>query len=445
VTDTTWSDDDIEHFDDAYLDELAGHGSWHADPTEVTAHTEHHVINGSDHAGSTTAGEAPPRKLILRWVNDALDNPPEEPVALVGGFLRAGEVTVMGGSRALGKSWATMNLAKLLSEGDGKLFGELPIKRKATTLISQGEVSPWGSWNRWAMLYGKGRPEGVAETFDRWRIRVQKRRTSGADRETGSAWSDEWFEALIDPRLEETIDEHRFDVLVVDPWATYFNGKANDNDEAEKALSKLWEIARKYQTAVLIMHHVSGKIDTYNKEPEDLWRGATRIADSASTRVTMLPHFTEKQVKTMGMSRALARLHVDLHFLNRDGPPIEGFSAKRNPASGMFEKWIPGEAESETDEPRYTYNTVDVIRILTDAPGQCFPSLRAATTAMDCSPNTATKALERAVRSGQVEEYVGKGGARAFRLGQPHLHLVPDHDPTDPGPTPPDDDEFERF
>ena len=106
------------------------------------------------------------------------------------------------------------------------------------------------------------------------------------------------------PRLEETIAEHRFDLLVIDPWAVYFAGSENSNDETEAALDKFRDLAMRYGLAVLILHHLGKATDA--RDPEDLSRGASRLADWASTRVTLLPHWTDAAAERQGMTRQQA-------------------------------------------------------------------------------------------------------------------------------------------
>jgi RecA-family ATPase len=159
--------------------------------------------------------------------------------------LRAGELGVIGAPRAIGKSWFGMNLAVLLDQGAGWVGGGLVVQRPARVLYCQGEIDEWESCRRWQMLTGtNATPVGVAETFERWRVRTVRRRshTSGHNGTDRYSDSEEWIDAQLDRRLEATVAEHGIDVLIIDPWAVYFAGNENSNDETEAALDKLRDL-----------------------------------------------------------------------------------------------------------------------------------------------------------------------------------------------------------
>jgi len=204
--------------------------------------------------------------------------------------------------RAIGKTWLGFNLATLLAEGSGQFLGRLEVRRHARTLYLQGELDEWGSAARWEQLTGIARPlPGVWESFDRARIRVHRRRvTQTVD---GVTMSDDFVDATLDGRLEATIVAHGIEVLVIDPWAVYFGGNENSNDEVEEALAKLRDLMLRLGVAVVILHHIR-KGTNEGGEPEDLWRGASRLADWASTRVTLLPHFTARKAREASASSA---------------------------------------------------------------------------------------------------------------------------------------------
>lgn len=360
------------------------------------------------------------RTLEVRWATDAMLKPPDEPEVLIEGLLRRGELAVFGSLRGVGKSWAAMNLAYLLAEGEGFFFGALAVRRQARVLIAQGEIDEWGTYARWRMMSGDNHPPaGVAETFDRWRIRIVKRRTSGKA-DGMDAWSDEWYDAVLDGRIEETIRRHRFDVLIIDPWAVYFAGNENNNDEVEAALDKLRDLAMRYGTAIVIFHH-TGKASPDNREPEDLWRGASRLADWASTRVTMLPHFTEKRAKDQNMTRRQARRYLDVFFLRRSAP-TDDFSIVLNLETGWWEKWNdPKEAgRAAAEAQRIAMDPYDVQQLCYLDGGE-WPSIRVASESMKVSQATAKKLLKQAVMHRALEEYLTPRNGTGYRLPHPKL------------------------
>jgi hypothetical protein len=369
-----------------------------------------------------SAVDAPtsPSTLTVRWARDAVAHPPPEPEEVIEGMLRLGELCVIGGPRAIGKSWAASNAGVLAARGTGYLFGQLRIVRAARVLIAQGEVDEWESFRRWAMLTGdEGPPDGVAETFDRWRIRTTRHRSSSSfgSKADGvqSHQSREWIDAVLDGRLEATIVEHGFEILVIDPWAVYFAGAENSNDEVEAALDKLRDLAMRYRLAIVIFHHIGKSTDV--REPEDLWRGASRLADWASTRVTLLPHYTDKQAADQGMTREQARRYVDVRFLRRSVPTPD-FSMVLDPATGWWSRWVaPQEA---ADSRRIHLDVPDIVDGLRKA-GGAWSSQRKAADDLGLAQETARKLLASAMRAGAIEAVKGERGATIYRLPAAHL------------------------
>lgn len=365
------------------------------------------------------APDPAPRTLALRWVTDQIADPPPAPEVLVEGFLEAGEIAALAAPRAIGKSWLSYNLGALLSDGHGMFLGRLPVRTQARTLINQGEIDEHNAYLRWCHLTGgKQPPEHVAETFERWRLRIMHRKTTHIDRDTGQSDIDEWFDALLDPRIEETILEHGFKLFVVDPWAVYYGGKENDNDQAEQALDKLRDLAHRTGVAVLIIHHITGKGGnlTNGAEPEDMWRGASRLADWASTRVTLLPHYKkELDWQKAGLTRQEARRRLDVHFLRR-GVATADFSIRWEHTTGWWEHWSP------TEPAAASLNPPDIAAALERAGGY-WGSGAIAAEAFGKSWHTVSKYVDAAVNAGLIERCKGKTPqSQGFKL--PGVNLI---------------------
>ncbi|MDQ3107271.1 MAG: AAA family ATPase [Actinomycetota bacterium] len=372
------------------------------------------------------------RPLDVRWVSDTFRAPPAKPDDLVHGLLRKGEFCGIASVRGIGKSLFAQNLALLLGWGDGMLGGTLKIARQANVLIAQGEVDEWESFARLTrMTAGHQPPAGVAETFDPWRIRVVNRRTSDTLRDEGgaSSTSDEYIDAVLDPRLEQAIIDHNIDVLVVDPWAVFYGGRENSNDEVEAALGKLRELAMRHGLGIVIVLHV-GK-NTVVREPEDLWRGAGRLADWCSTRVTILPHYTEAEGARLQYTRQEARRFVDVKFLRR-GEPTPDFSMVINHKTGWWEAWTPDAKSEEVAKPAAKARGSAALLQPADVADRCaedggWNSLRQAATRLGVSHGLAEKAIQGAVDAGYMLEVGGtRQGQRRFTLAGPRL--VPDTD-----------------
>lgn len=376
--------------------------------------------------------------LGLRWVDDVLADPPEEPPELVKGFLRRGELTAVVAPRAVGKSFLVFNLAACLAGCQPLFLGELPVMNQARTLIAQGELDEWGSWSRWRMLCGSdSAPEGVAETFDRWRIRIITKRSGGRDETSGRNWTEETHEAVIDGRLEQTIVDNGFDVLVIDPWAVYFAGRENNNDEAEAALGQLRDLSMRTGVALVIVHHISKATEA--REPEDLWRGASRLADWASTRVTMLPHYKrEADWEKAGLTRQQARRRLDVHFLRR-GTPTEDFSIEWDPRSAWWQRWVPPDEEKKPGRrggKTQAYTAEELVAALERAGGEATSKTNLAQVICGLSStNPVEQPLKEAINRGWIVPFkTGRKNATGYRVpgDRPALTLGPDGDP---GPT----------
>jgi hypothetical protein len=358
------------------------------------------------------------RLLSVRWIRDAIESPPPEPPVLIDGMMREGELIALGAPRGIGKSWLAGNTAVLGASGEGFLGGALHIARPFRTLICQGEIDEWESSRRWRMLTGGSEPpEGVGESFDRWRVRTVRKRSSSSGSADDNHWaeSDEWIDAILDGRLEATIEEFHFDVVVIDPWATYFSGAENSNDETEAALDKLRDLAMRRRLAVWIIHHLGKSNEA--REPEDLWRGASRLADWASTRITLLPHYTEKQAAAQGMTRQQARRYVDVKFLRRS-TPTDDLSMVLDGETGWWQRWMA--PEQAADARRIHLDVPDLVDTL-QADGGAWRSQRQAAESLGVSHATASKLLASAVRAGAIEPVPGERGATIYRLPGAHL------------------------
>lgn len=306
--------------------------------------------------------DAPPALMQIRWVDTYLTDPPpiEDPV--IEGLLNAGEFMVIGAERGIGKTWLGYNIASVLTTG-GSLFGRLNVPKRRRVLYMQGELDETQAASRWRMLHDidpfglsdKVLPH-VAESFDSVRFRVVRRRVSS--KMPGQTMSDEYLDAVIDPEFERTIKEHGVDVVVIDPWAVFFSGNESSNDEVEAVLSKLREIAQRLGVSFIIFAHF-GKSREF-AEPEDLWRGASRLADWAANRVTITRHYSDKKVKQLGLERREARRFADLHFLRR-GAPLDDFSMHLEP-NGWWVHWEPEEDEETTGTETCADEIVSALR-----------------------------------------------------------------------------------
>lgn len=356
-------------------------------------------------------------KVAIFWTDEVAADPPDPIDELVTNLVGVGEVSVFGAPRAMGKTWATMGLAVAVSEGRGTVFGSdaFRVTRPGRVVYLQGELGLSASHVRWKLTTSGNVPR-IAEIFDRLRVKTTTRRiTQSAD---GVTWTDEESVAVVDNRLEPLLAELEVDLVIIDPWATYFAGNENSNDEVEAAIDAITQMARRVGCAVWIVHHITAKASHGNlAEPEDLWRGASRLADAVSTRVTLLPHYTPAKARELGLDRFQARTYGDLHVLQRNGPPVpvvhchlEGFK---------WQHWEPtiGDAGRPSD-----IRDEDVVRAIRSAPDGLVKSKRDLMAALDVrSTVSLDRCLDRLTQLGVVDTAAGKRGATTYRVNEEEL------------------------
>ncbi len=347
--------------------------------------------------------------LRIHWVTDTVANPPPAPPVLIEGMIRGRELCVIGAARAVGKSFLVANMAILVGRGNGKLFGVLPVRQSARVLVANGELRPWQTAKRWRMLTGgKDVPEGVAETFDHWKLGIERRKTVTVSAE--GPVSREWWEGVLDDRVWAIIEAEQFGLIIIDAWASFYSGEENSNDQTEAALGKLQELSDTTGAGVLIVHHF-GK-STEASEPENLWRGASRLADWANTRVSLLPHFrSQKEMEEKGLTPVEARRYADVHFLRND-EPTDPLVARLGE-----DGWWSLIGNVETPKRPARLSVEDIARACEQAGGR-WTRLADAKEALGVSREATESLLQRAIREGVLVEEPGPRGARSFRLAR---------------------------
>jgi len=349
----------------------------------------------------------PPKPLAVQPAGTKPRRP--RPDTLVDGILQQGEMLVLGAARAIGKSWWGMSLSLMLALGHGLFMGALTVRRPARVLYCHGEIDDWAAYDRWTKLtasLGEPMPPGLLETYERWRIRVvNKRITSGFE-------STEFVDAVLDGRLEQTIVAHRIEVLVVDPWAVYYAGRENSNDEVEAALATLRDLQLRHGLTIVLLHHFGKANDV--RDPEDLWRGASRLADWASTRVTLVPFYTPDQAKKQSMTRHQARRFATVRILRRSAAPPDDLAIKWSPETGQWERWRAPAGEGDPDLAA----SITPADVAAKCPPAGWPSITAArgTLGLNVSRAKVEVLLEQAGMQGLLEDFLGPRGARGWRV-----------------------------
>lgn len=354
--------------------------------------------------------------VTVYWTDEVAADPPPRLTEIVTNLVAIGEVSVFGAPRAMGKTWATMALASSCAVGHGLLFGSdlLRVTQPTRVVYLQGELGLSASHVRWDLATGGNVPR-IAEVFERLRVKTVSRRiTQSAD---GVTWTDEESAATIDHRLEPMLTEMGCELLVMDPWATYYAGNENSNDEVEAAIDAITQMARRVGCAVWIVHHISAKASHGNlAEPEDLWRGASRLADAVSTRVTMLPHYTPAKARELGMDRFQARTFGDLHILQRNGPPVPVIHTQLE--RFQWRHWEP--TDPEGGRPVAVHDE-DIVRALRAAGGSITSKRSLADRVGVKSLASLDRSVERLRELGVIDIEPGARGAHLYRLNEQEL------------------------
>jgi biotin operon repressor len=266
---------------------------------------------------------------------------------------------------------------------------------------------------RWQNLVGESLAPEVAESFERWHVGVVRVQRFIQPEDGSPMWREDELEGRLDERLKRTVVEHGIGLVVIDPWATFYSGAENSNDEVEAAIGELRLLAEQTGTAIVIVHHL-GK-SQQGRDPEDLWRGASRLADAAATRVTLSPWYSAKQAEDEGILPEEARRYVFVRFLRREAP-TPGFVAYLN-----HDGWWVRPARlppRHDDKGQSRWCSVEDVVTALSVDGGRWDSIAQAAESLGISREAASKAMAKAKATGFVNETKGARGARRFFLAE---------------------------
>jgi hypothetical protein len=285
------------------------------------------------------------------------DPPPRRPY-LVDSIARPGELVGFAAGRGIGKSWALMDLARKLADGQGQWLDRFPVNQTDGPIIyCHGEMDSEAAYDRWRKLFGDQFtvPAKLQELYVPWQIRVSKVVEQVGNRRT------EYVQAEIDREIAAMFRRERPSAIILDPWRIFFGGTENDNDAQNAALVALLALAGELGCTIFLAHHFKKGDQSGNIDPEDAWRGATVLADRVHCRITVTPHWpTPAKVKTAARKagiedrhtqRKWARRHGDMSFLRRVGITPDGMSIKWDETTGEWAQWEdPYGTDDDTDD-----------------------------------------------------------------------------------------------
>lgn len=353
-----------------------------------------------------------PSPVVKAWsLADLLaDEFEPQPPMLIDPIIRAGQITVIAAPRKMGKSWAAMNVALVAATRQGRAFGAWRATQKSRALLLSGESSKWASRDRWRILTEHEsftNSPAILEVFDPLRVTVTQ--------SPGGRYS-----ATLDASIERLIEDHRIQLLIIDPWARFFNGQENSNDETEAAMAVIASLAERTGVAVVIMHHLGKAVD--GRDPEDLWRGASRLPDAADTLITITPHYTSKQAQDMGITHSDARRHVNVYITCRHS--ASDFFTARLTETGWWSSWQPEDGPHVTNTnspttvgPKPHPTIADVVELLEAAEDREWHSKSEAQIALGATPEATATVLKEAVTAGVVHA-IGDGRRTRYALVQ---------------------------
>ncbi|MFA6012769.1 MAG: AAA family ATPase [Desulfobacteraceae bacterium] len=229
---------------------------------------------------------------------------------VIDGWFCEGDNVLIHASGGTGKSLLTMFLAMFMASGQAftkpgnshpLLFDQFPIHRTRNTLFIQSENTRTALYQRvYSMCEGDSRFKAGLENIFIPEI-------DGDVCLSGMSFSDgvftDWLGHVIDT-IEATRGK-RIDVVVIDPFISYFGGKnENDNGEMRNVLDQITKFARKARVTPILVHH-DGK--------DGLFRGASAIHDWARSRI----HLTLDKSKDGGPCVKIT------HEKNNNGPRFD--------------------------------------------------------------------------------------------------------------------------
>jgi hypothetical protein len=181
----------------------------------------------------------------------------QQDVVLIESVLRRGALCVIAGDPKAGKSFLGMGMAVDVAAGRSWLDA-FTVPLAGNVLYISNEGSDSGAWVRFNALLGSlngERPAVQKRLWQRWNkpFRFDRRDTKGK---------------LVDlAQLGATITKLKLDLVVIDTMRGAWGGKENDNDEMDKAVRPLMDLARRTDCAIVLIHHLS-KVSETNQDEE---------------------------------------------------------------------------------------------------------------------------------------------------------------------------------
>ena len=327
---------------------------------------------------------------------EILAAPRSVPDYLIEDIWRAGEPATLVGDRGVGKSTLALQLAAALAAGHTDFLG-FSTGTPRTVLILSGEQSPeslGAKYERGSLPTDPEVPKRIHIAYgSQTGLAVESRQIQHDEPhpiDKGDRWSEQSKHARFENEatLRQLVEATRPDVIIIDPWASFFRGNESDNTDVSIALSFLQQFAREHGFAPLIVQH-KGKSKAGS--PEDQARGASRLNDWAECRITL----TGPPPRLRDRSR-----HLTVNVLLNNDPAVDDFSIAPSADTGLFHRC---EGQGQATDDVQIERLVQVLRDHGPVPGQ-----EALGRLIRLSGKTAHNLAERARSAGRIDISAGK-------------------------------------
>ena len=254
----------------------------------------------------------------------------------IGGLFPRKGITVIAGASGVGKTTFEQKVIHDLSLGGNILDGFTKNEPKRKSIIIAGELGEDGLTER-AQEYGWHSDTNLVEVVDLLDFE-EKGYSLIINEEAGKA------------NIEHLAQTPNLDLLFLDSFGMFYTGKETDNDALRNVFHWLLRIARKYNIAVVIIHHSRKRLSNEQQKPltlDDLI-GGNAISRYAH-RVIAIEYNAKLEANTVTCLKSW-------------GPYFKTFTYKKKPGFYGGEPYLeinlePGEIKIPTTNNKNTAHT----------------------------------------------------------------------------------------
>ncbi|MGA9116120.1 MAG: AAA family ATPase [Bacteroidota bacterium] len=228
------------------------------------------------------------------------DDPTQEPECIIGqGILPARSLLMISGQHKQGKTMFAQNLAIALASGRSFVGFTIPAVRKVLFLSAEGGYFSARSRIR-TMLGGLSEAERGRVLQNAWLVPDTRVTLDSGD--AGKV-------------VRQLIEEHKPEVVFVDPFIKFHGAKENETSEMAKVLGVLRNIIEDSGVSIVLIHHIGKKVDSES-------RGSSTIEAEYDSRIKLCrPTKTEvAKVRSIGGGCKVIKLDFCLRHAETPDP-----------------------------------------------------------------------------------------------------------------------------